>query len=87
YKLRPGIETATLALAALASVVAPLLYFSRLPTLEALFETVAAWGATGPIFLLLIGNPGKPRRIAAVAVFCIFRVGIYTLAAMGQVLG
>jgi hypothetical protein len=86
YKLRPGTETITLGLAALATVVAPLMSFWRLPMGEAFFESVAVWGMTGPLFLLLLGDPARSRRIAAVAVFCVFRVGIYALAAMGHVL-
>src|SRR5207245_1561864 len=85
FKLRPRAEALTLGLAILASVVQPLLLFWKLPVSAALIESLPVWGMTGALLLLLTGDPSRARRLTALALFCVFTVGLYALAIVGRV--
>jgi hypothetical protein len=80
YRLRPSAEAWALGLAAVAGVISPLLAFRQYPFLPALGQSLPVWGLSLALFLLLIGEPGRARRIAAVAVYVVLTVGIYSLA-------
>lgn len=84
YRLLPGAEAWALGLAAIAGVISPLILFWQYPFLTALGQSLPVWGLSATLFLLLIGEPGKGRRIAAVAVYAVLTVGIYSLAVAGQ---
>jgi hypothetical protein len=84
YKLLPNAEAWTLGLAGIAGVISPLLFFRQMPFLAAVLESLPVWGLSISLFLLLLGDPGKIRRVLAVAVFCVLTVGIYLLAIAGH---
>jgi hypothetical protein len=86
YRLRPSAEAWALGLSAIAGVISPLVAFWHYPFLAALLQSLPVWGLSGALLLLLIGEPGKQRRIAAVAVYAVLTVGIYGLAVAGQLL-
>ena len=84
YLLRPNAEAWTLGLAAVAGVISPLVAFRQYLFLAALGQSLPVWGLSLALFLLLIGEPRKARRIAAVALYVLLTVGIYALAVAGQ---
>ena len=86
YRLLPSAEAWALGLAAIAGVISPLAAFRQDPFLTALGQSLPVWGLSFALFLLLIGEPGKQRRIAAVAVYAVLTVGVYGLAVAGQLL-
>ncbi|MGH9364347.1 MAG: hypothetical protein ACRD1B_03655 [Thermoanaerobaculia bacterium] len=84
YKLRPRAEALALGLALLGAVLQPVLLLMRFPVLTALLEALPMWGTTSALLLLLIGDPSRGRRTAAIALFGVLTVGLYTLAIMGR---
>jgi hypothetical protein len=84
YRLRPSAEAWALGLAAIAGVISPLVLFWQYPFLQALLGSLPVWGLSGALLLLLIGEPGKKRRIAAVALYVVLTVGVYAFAVAGQ---
>jgi hypothetical protein len=83
YKLRPRAENLAIGIALLSATLLPALYFWRFPFVPALLQSLATWGVSGSLLLLLIGQPGRVRRWVAVALFVVLCCGLHALAFIG----
>jgi uncharacterized membrane protein YgdD (TMEM256/DUF423 family) len=84
YHLRVGAATAVMILAGLGCVIAPFLFFRENPAIEAWILTAANLGFAGSLFMLLLGEARKPRRIAAVVTFCLLPGAVAALSIIGS---
>jgi hypothetical protein len=69
YKLRPRAEALALGLTILAGIVALLGLVGASFALPNLLNTIPAVGAVGAFLLLLLGDPPREKRVAAVVLF------------------
>jgi hypothetical protein len=76
---RVGTSTAVMALAGLGCAIAPFVYFRSNVPGDAWILTASTWGFAASLFMLLLGTPGRARRIGAVITFCLLPGGVAVL--------
>ena len=96
FKLRPRAEALALGLTILGGIIVALQAvagFTRSGASlasavgTALFDSIPGLAVTVALLLLLIGNPGRPRRVAAVVLYAVFTLGFYALLVVASLLG
>ena len=87
YKLRPRAEALAVGLTILAGAVGILSAVTSKFALAALFGLVPTAGLVGSLLLLLLGDPPRSRRIAALVAFGVLVGGFTVLVLVGRFAG
>jgi hypothetical protein len=84
YKLRPRAEALAIGLTLIAAAGGVFLAVGMKFSSVALWSLVPTAGLVASLLLLLIGDPTRARRIAAVAIFAVLVGGAASLLLLGQ---
>lgn len=80
YKLRPRAENLAIGLSIIVGTLLPAIYFWLLPLAGAVLQSLLAWGLSGAVLLLLLGQAGPVRRRVAIALFVVLSLGTYCVS-------
>ena len=80
YRLRPRAENLAIGLSIIVGTLLPAIYFWLLPLPGAVLQSLLAWGVSGAVLLLLLGQAGPLRRRVAIALFVVLSLGTYCVS-------
>jgi len=80
YKLRSRAENLAIGLSIIVATLMPAIYFWLLPLPGAVLQSLLAWGLSGAVLLLLLGQAGPVRRRLAIVLFVVLTLGTYCVA-------
>lgn len=80
YKLRSRAENLAIGLSIIIGTLMPAIYFWLLPLAGAVLQSLLAWGLSGAVLLLLLGQAGPVRRRVAIALFVVLSLGTYCVS-------
>ena len=80
YRLRSRAENLAIGLAIIAGTLLPAIYFWLLSPAGAVLQSSLAWGLSGSVLLLLLGQAGPVRRRVGIALFVVLALGAYGVA-------
>jgi hypothetical protein len=78
YRRAGNWGTYAIVMGCVGGVLLPILGFVQGPFILGVLQTAVTWGLVGALLLLLVGKPPKSRRMAAIGVFLVLTVGVYS---------